>query len=62
MKIVTISKSMESAQLMAEIVERNNYASNKSVNNASPTIYLIQIPKQKKKTDAMVVIKLAYLK
>ena len=48
MKIANIFKSVEYVDLTTIIVKRNNHASNKSINETSLTIYLIQIPKQKK--------------
>ena len=61
-KIVTVVKTVKSVQLTTKIVKSYNHASCKSVNETSPSTYLMWIPKQRKQNVAMIIIKIACLK
>ena len=62
MKIVTVVKTVKSVQLTTKIVKSYNHASCKSVNETSPSTYLMWILKQRKQNEAVIVIKIAGLK
>ena len=57
-----VATYIEHVQLTTNIVKRSNQTSRKSVNKASPSSYLLQIPRHNNQNEAMAVIKIAPLK
>ena len=57
-----VAMYIEHVQLTTNVVKRSNQTSRKSVNKASPSSYLLQIPRHDNQNEAMVIIKIAPLK